>query len=196
MSGSDSDTSSIESCDVVPKPRKIKKPVETDAEKIREKKLANLANARKKATEALKLKSEMKRNQKEIADRERLLRIAEQRKIKEEQSKRLKKLQKEEESESSGESEVESKPQPKPKKKVIKKPKKYSGKELKQDTESESEPETDSDSESESELVKKVVKKRAKKERNNLLKNEIREQVDSDKWRMFSDIISGRSPNI
>lgn len=196
MSGSDSDTSSIESYDKVPTPKKIKKSVETDADKIKQKKLENLAKARLKATESLKLKSELKKNQKEIESRERLLKIAEQRKIKEEQHKRLKKLQKEQESESSGEEEVQSKP--KPKKKSIRKPKKFTGKELKAETESdtESEPETDSDSESESELVKRVVKKKVRKQRNNLLKTELRDQVEKDQWRMFSEIVSGRSPNI
>ncbi len=193
MSNSDSDTSSIDSTEITPIP---KGGAPSDADKIREKKLENLKKARAKATESLKLKSELKKNQKEIADRERLLRIAEQRKIKEEQSKRLRKLQKEQESESSGEEEVQSKP--KPKKKSIKKPKKYSGKELKAETESdsESEPETDSDSESESELVKRVVKKKVRKQRNNLLKTELRDQVEKDQWRMFSEIVSGRSPNI
>lgn len=186
MSDTESDASSVK----IDIPKKSGKTTKSQ-EEIRAEKLKNLSIARQKATEALKIKGDVKRNAKTLKERERILELAEQEKKKKELNKRLKKVQREQESES--ESDDEPEPPKKPKKKApIKKPKKFKGKQLEIETESESESESESDSDNEEELKHKIIKKRAKTTRNKILKDELEEQLQKEHWEALAKAVSGR----
>lgn len=185
MVDSDSDTSSVNSKEIVSKSKQTK----GDPDEIRAKKLENLKKAREAATKSLALKSELKKNAKEIAERERLLTLTEQRKKKEKLTKKMKKIQKDE-SDSESESDDEPEPPKKSKKKApVKKPKKFKGRQLEADSSSS---ESESDSDDEDILKEKIVKKRAKKTRDTVLKADLEAQLDKDYWAELAKQVSGR----
>ena len=184
MVDSDSDTSSVNSKEIVSKSKQTK----GDPDEIRARKLENLKKAREAATKSLALKSELKKNEKEIAERERLLKLTEQRKKKEKLTKKMKKIQKDE-SESESESDDEPEPPKKSKKKApVKKTKKYKGRELEADSSSSD----DDSSDDEEVLKKKIVSKRAKKTRDTVLKEDLEAQLDKDYWAELARQVSGR----
>lgn len=181
MSDTESDASSVK----IDIPKKSGKTTKSQ-EEIRAEKLKNLSIARQKATEALKIKGDVKRNAKTLKERERILELAEQEKKKKELNKRLKKVQKEDSSDESSDDEPE--PPKKPKKKAPIKKSKYKGKELKIESESESE----YDSDDEEVLKKKIVSKRAKKTRDTILKEELEDQIQREHWEALAKAVSGR----
>ena len=202
MSGNDSDSSeSSVTSKQRPKTGRNYVPTTKTPEEIRETKLKNLTIARQKAQETLKQKAAIKSNEKQIKERERLVKLEEQEQKKKDLDKKAKKLTKPKKKvvvvdESSSESESESEEdepivvvkKKKKTKKVIKK-QKYKGRQLEVDSSSS---ESESDSDDEEVLKEKIVKKRAKKTRDTVLKKDLEDQLDREYWDHLSKAVSGR----